>query len=125
MTSVETVYVRLSWDIPSTDNGSPVEEYKIFVLESDGITYSEPAQSCDGQDPDLVASLQPSCLITFQELRSEPYLLEQGALVVAKVKAFNLNGWSPLSLQNTIGATIQVEPHKMTQVRSALGTLED
>jgi hypothetical protein len=62
--TAESIYIRLSWNLPSTDNGSPVFEYKVQIQESDGVTYSESA-SCDGLDSDLLADATPSCLITF------------------------------------------------------------
>jgi hypothetical protein len=31
VTTAQTLYVRISWNVPSTDNGSPITEYKVFV----------------------------------------------------------------------------------------------
>lgn len=112
VTSIETVNVVIEWGLPSTDNGSPILEYKVFIIESDG-SATESA-SCDGSDIDTVNSATPFCKLTIQELRAEPYSLVQGDIVKAQVQARNVNGWGPLSNQNTIGALVQVEPHKMS-----------
>lgn len=101
-TTVETVYVRIAWSRPSTDYGSPVFAYRVKIQNSIG-SYLE-TKSCDGSDLDIVQSLKPSCLIRFTELRADPYNLIQAAVIKATVEAQNVNGWSPISLPNTVGA---------------------
>lgn len=113
MTTADSIYARIGWSLPSTDNGSPVLEYKIQILESDGVTYSESA-SCDGLDIELLNSAEPSCLVSFSELRALPFSLTQGTIVKAIVQAKNINGWNPQSNVNTEGVTIQTEPHTMS-----------
>lgn len=66
-TTAESIYIRVSWALPSTVNGSPIEEYRLLVLSSDGLREEE-TTSCDGTDVDLVVSSTPSCLIPMQEL---------------------------------------------------------
>ena len=39
-TTIETLNARIAWSIPSTDNGSPLLEYRVFVQHSDGLTTS-------------------------------------------------------------------------------------
>ena len=70
VTTTDSIYARISWSLPSTDNGSPVLEYQLKILESDGITYTQSA-SCDGLDIELLNSGAPSCLIPFSELRTD------------------------------------------------------
>ena len=98
-TTNENVNVRISWKTPSTDNGSPILEYKIYFLGSNN-TVSETA-SCDGTDSDIVISQTPSCLVSVSELRKAPFSLTKGMIVKAQVKARNIEGWSPLSNTNT------------------------
>ncbi len=50
-------------------------------------------------------------------------MLTQDTIIKATVSAYNINGWSPVSVPNSVGPTIQQEPHKMTQVRRSEGTL--
>lgn len=83
-TTVQTIYIKIAWDIPSTDNGSPLLEYKILIQAKDSVTYAESAY-CNGQDVDLIASTDPSCLVEMTELRAAPYSLSQGYVVKAKV----------------------------------------
>ena len=42
--------------------------------------------------------------------------LTQGYLIVARVRAFNTNGWALRSQENISGALIQVAPHKVETV---------
>jgi hypothetical protein len=109
-TTIETIYVRIAWNPPSTMNGSPLLEYAVYIIESDGVTQTQTA-SCDGTDPDIVASPIPSCLVELTELISAPYSLVQGDLVRAVVKSRNMDGWSPISEMNSVGALEQVTPH--------------
>jgi hypothetical protein len=44
-------------------------------------------------------------------LVAEPFMLEQGSLIVAKVGAANLLGTSDYSDENSVGAVIQTVPH--------------
>jgi len=36
-TSVENIYTRISWSLPSTTNGAPIIEYAIFILGASGL----------------------------------------------------------------------------------------
>jgi len=68
---VEQINVRLSWSLPSTDNGAKIEEYRVFVRARDGSMQ----QSCDGKDLELIASTEPSCTLLISELREQPFSL--------------------------------------------------
>lgn len=120
VTSIETVNVVIEWSLPSTDNGSPILEYKVFIIQSDG-SATESA-TCDGSDIDIVSSATPFCKLAIEEIRAEPYTLVQADIIKAQVKARNINGWGPLSNQNTVGALVQVEPHQMSAPVNADGT---
>lgn len=82
--TAENVNVRISWNLPSTTNGSPILKYKVDILQSNGQTYSQ-SLTCNGSNPDIVSSQTPSCLVKFTELRAAPFLLTQGTLVQATV----------------------------------------
>jgi hypothetical protein len=71
VSSVETINVRISWNLPSTDNGAVIEEYRIYITAHDGLV----VESCDGQDTDLFQSTTPSCLVLMSDLRLTPYSL--------------------------------------------------
>jgi hypothetical protein len=100
-------YVRIAWIAPYA-NSATVDSYKILLLQSDGLTYSEDLPDCDGSNSTIIS--QQCCDIPMSSLTQAPYLLAYNALVVAKVQAHNAVGWSALSSANTIGATIQVAP---------------
>lgn len=61
----------LDWDEPIT-NGSPVTGYKVYVLESDGLTYTQESVACGS----LGTSRQ--CTVPLTTLTSAPYSLAQG-----------------------------------------------
>ena len=39
-----------------------------------------------------------------------PYSLAYDALIVARVRAFNINGWSADSVENASGVNVGIEP---------------
>ena len=100
-------YVRLSWVAPHA-NSAAVDAYKILLLQSDGLTYSQDLSDCDGSSSSIIS--QQYCDIRMSSLTQAPYLLTYSSLVVAKVQAHNAVGWSILSPANTAGATVQVAP---------------
>lgn len=102
-TTIESIYARISWSPTSNNYGSPVLAYRVQVLAIDGVTFTE-SPTCNGSDSNIVSSLTPSCLISIAELRSAPYSLTQGVIIKAIVQARNIEGWSPMSQVNTIGA---------------------
>ena len=54
-------------------------------------------------------------------LRGDPFDLTYPALIQATVAVLNINGWSIVSLPNTIGATILIEPQTMlSPIKGAL-----
>ena len=110
--TVETSNVRISWEQPSTDNGSAIQEFRLFIQTSDS-AYVDAFELCDGTDSDIVSSNAPSCVIPMIALRAVPYSLTKGSIVRAKVQSRNVNGWSPLSIQDDNGAVIETEPNQM------------
>ena len=86
--------ILIAWSKPQ-DRGSPIEEYEIAILTSDGISFSTELQFCNGEDPAIVSSR--SCQIPLTTLREEPFNLVYPNLVVAKVRSKNGVGWSDFS----------------------------
>jgi len=84
ITTIESIYVRISWNPPSNNYGSPVLAYRVRILGVDGITFTESA-TCNGTDSNIVSSATPSCLISISELRLAPYSLTEGMLIQATV----------------------------------------
>lgn len=80
-----------------TDNGSPIKAYKIFIQESDGVSYSMDSTNCDGSHPTILA--QKYCIVSFTQLTLAPFELQPGASIFAKVVAVNDIGDSQTSLE--------------------------
>lgn len=104
--------ILISWPKPE-DKGSPILEYQIVIQTSDGLTFVEESNHCDGSDASIVEAR--SCFIPLSVLRQAPFNLDYPDLVFAKVRSMNINGWSELSDVNTDGAKILTEPATMAQ----------
>lgn len=119
-TAVDGTNVKISWSAPAS-NGAAITKYKIMILQSDGLTYTESSSSCDGSDPTIMSQLY--CLVSIKDiLRASPYSLAYGTLVIAKVQAYNTKGWSSLSPANVAGATIETEPTAMSAPSNGAST---
>jgi hypothetical protein len=105
-------YVKLTWTAP-TENNAPITHYQVLLEESDG-EFVENKSLCDGSTVDLSAL---ECLIPMTAFRLEPYLMDQGDIVKAKVIAFNERGQSLQSNENSSGSEIEIEPHQVTNLR--------
>jgi hypothetical protein len=101
--------VRISWSYPN-DNSDPITQYLIEIRHANSVDFIE-SPECDGSHEAVV--LARSCLVSLQSLRSERFSLTFDMQVVARLKSLNSFGWSPMSDDNTGGATILVEPKKM------------
>jgi hypothetical protein len=83
----ENEFVRVDWSEPS-DNGSPITAYEVFILQSDGSTYTKENVDC----VPIVASR--TCLIKLTTLKEAPYNLVKGDSVYAQVTSTNAYGTS-------------------------------
>ena len=86
-----TESVKIQWEMPD-DGGSLITSYKILILESDGKTFSENKNACDGSKSAIISSRE--CTITVDSLTSAPFSLTMGAKVKVKVTATNSVGFS-------------------------------
>ena len=110
--------VRIDWTEPYPE-GSPITGYRIYILESDGNSYSMELSDCDASEATIRDA--HSCSVQVSTLINEPFSLTWGSSVVAKVVAYNLYGDSltsesgngaviityadaPLNLQETVSA---------------------
>jgi len=81
------ISVRIAWVYPS-DNFSPLLQYEILILGTDGQFYSHP--DCAGSDPFesyCDVSFESFCDVSISSLRQTPFLLLQNSVVRAKVRA--------------------------------------
>lgn len=125
--------IEFSWHTPD-QRSENLSAYRIVILESDGLTYTEDVGhgfdlgiECDGSDATIFG--QRYCDVPIRDLRAAPYNLVEGTLIKAKAQGFNDIGWNigwgDLSEPNTVGAVVEIEPHKMTALRRGLGTRTD
>jgi hypothetical protein len=102
--------VELQWSAPNS-NGAAISAYKLEILDSTGIVWSQELVDCDGASLAIISSLQ--CIIPMPTLWQTPFALASGVLVSVRASAQNLYGWGASSPVNTVGATVLVVPIQM------------
>lgn len=101
--------IRISWSKPEI-RGDEVQYYTVLIKSKTG-DFLEDIANCNGRD--LLIRAQRYCDVPIISLRTNPYDLEQGDEVKAKVTATNTYGTSVESTLNTeVVALIEVVPHK-------------
>ena len=85
--------VRIAWSAPDA-NSEAIIDYQILILKSDGVTWVEDTTDCLGTAPTVISNLY--CDVPYTVLRTN-YGLPYNALVFAKVRARNANGYSDYS----------------------------
>jgi hypothetical protein len=98
--------VTIDWNDP-IDNGYVIHEYKVYILESDGVTFTQESVECDGISQAVIDNTE--CQVSLDTLKSAPYNLVQGDSVQAKVISVNIYGDSQESIIGS-GALIQLVP---------------
>jgi hypothetical protein len=97
--------VVFTWSAPE-DNGSAITAYQVFVQHKDG-SFSEELTYCDGAD--ITIRDATTCEVPINSLRAQPYQLDWGDSVVAKLTAVNQYGTSIVSAEGS-GAVIMTVP---------------
>lgn len=105
--SNENNEVRLSWQEPAYDGGTPLIDYVITIKTNDG-DYLEETTYCNGSDFQTRGNL--FCLIPMPVLRDAPYSLTLGEIIIGKVSARNAIGYSEESEPNQGFAELRTEP---------------
>jgi hypothetical protein len=85
--------IDISWTA-LYNGGSEILSYHIVLRQFDGSTYYESAE-CDGTDATVISTL--TCSISVYTFIDNPYNLQWGASIYAKVKATNIVGTSDYS----------------------------
>lgn len=80
-----------------------VDAYRIKFRQKDGI-YSEIMTECDGTQALIITNLY--CEVEMVTLRSAPFNLVEGDLIVVIVEALNVIEYSVPSLPNTAGELV-------------------
>jgi hypothetical protein len=84
-------------------NGSPITGYKIYILQHDGVTYTQETVDCDGLSESVINNRE--CYIYLDTLIVEPYSLVLNEEIWAKIIATNFYGDSPFSEPGNDGLT--------------------
>lgn len=105
-TSVSTSNVVITWAAPSSNGGSPLTSYSIYIRKSD-LSYSMETNYCDGSNTVILGAA--TCTIPFATLRASPFNLILNNPVIAYVVATNVYGNSDPSPTGQ-GALIQYVP---------------
>jgi hypothetical protein len=87
-TSISSDSLTITWVAPY-DGGSAIKAYKVAIGQSDGVTFTTETANCHISTT--------SCTVPISILKAEPYSLNVGSSVYAKVLAINESGSSSLS----------------------------
>lgn len=88
-TSVSTSNVVITWNAPSSNGGSPLTSYSIYIRKAD-LSYSLETNYCDGSNTVILGAA--ICTIPFTTLRASPFNLILSNPVIAYVVATNIYG---------------------------------
>lgn len=88
--------VTIEWNEPIA-NGVPITSIEFYILESDGVTYTQEdtPRECDGTQVTLIS--ERTCTISLETLKSSPFDLVKDDSVVVKVITTNSYGDSVFS----------------------------
>ena len=109
-TSISSNNLTITWVKPH-DGGSAIKVYKVAIGQSDGVTFTTETANC------VISTT--SCTVPISILKAEPYSLNEGSSVYAKVLAINESGSSSLSIKGN-GAVIPREISIPAQTLTAL-----
>lgn len=99
--------VLISWPAPVFDGASQITNYTILIRQRDNVTYSTQLTNCNGATPAVLTFR--TCSIPITVLRSDPFSLDWGSSINAKVRATNIVGSSDYSADGD-GAIILTVP---------------
>jgi len=87
--------VIVSWPAPVFDGATPLTSYTILIRHRDEVSYSTELTNCNGATP-AVLNFR-TCSIPISVLRSDPFTIDWGSSIHAKVRATNIKGSSAYS----------------------------
>jgi len=85
--------VTIDWNAPS-ENGSTILGYRIYIQQNDN-GFSQSLATCDGSTFNVI--VQTACTVSVQTLQAAPFNLPSGAIIYAKIVAYNSIGDSVMS----------------------------
>lgn len=105
-TEISTNNVVISWTTPTSNGGSPLTGYSVYIRKSD-LSFEIESSYCNAANTVVLAN--PSCTIPFSTLRASPFNLVLSNPVIAYVIATNFYLDSNPSASGS-GAVIQYVP---------------
>ena len=96
----------IEWAAPDI-RGSSITAYEIQLKTQTG-DFIEVTDLCDGSIEQVVTEMQ--CSFEMLDVLEDPLWLEQGDLIVAKVRAINQIGYGEYSSTNTLGQMTEKKP---------------
>jgi hypothetical protein len=105
--------VIVTWVAPD-DGGSPITGYTVLLRHNDGLSFSVDIANCD-----MSSSTDVTCTIPVTALKAEPFSIDWGTGVYAKVYATNIYGDSSESEAGN-GAVILTAPSAPTDLAENL-----
>ena len=84
----------ISWSAPD-DGGTQISAFEIYIQHAVEGVFTKELVNCDGSKLEII--LSRSCLIPNTVLNIDPYNLDWGSNVIARITAINIYGTSPIS----------------------------
>ena len=106
--TTETVGCAVRINIGRAIGGAVPESIKVQIQGSDYQYYSDNLPCSEAGDA-------RECVVHQDTLKSYPYNLRPGHLVIVRVAGKNASGWGAFSGPNTIGAPIASVPYKLAE----------
>jgi hypothetical protein len=112
--------VVVTWAVSPNVHGSAVTAYRITFKDNVN-AYSQYITTCDGTDSAIIAARQCTVPMT---VFSSTYSLTIGAPIIAVVEALNTVGYSTVSADNTVAATVKLVPQEAPVLAKGVSTNE-
>jgi hypothetical protein len=87
--AIALTVIVIDWMPPTDDQvslyGAVITNYHVFVLQSDGVTYTEVNSDCPSNNAELISNTQ--CTVQVSTLVGYPFYLTSGTQIYAKITA--------------------------------------
>jgi len=110
--SLSNNQVKFKFDPPATTNFASVTSYQLKIYDNSYTTSHEELTYCDASDSDIISQLY--CLVPMTTITASVFNIAVGSPIVAQVRAYNINGWSSFSDDNSVGINAQTVPDQIT-----------
>jgi hypothetical protein len=108
--------IQVSWTAPHNGH-TPITSFLVEIRQQDGLTFST-TSLCDGADATTMSNKY--CQVDIGTLRSDPFLLDWGEVVGARVSAINIKGESLKSDVGEGGTIADIPPAPINLASTAV-----